>query len=190
MNLSEDDLLIDGHEYDGIQELDNPLPGWWLATFYATIVFSVAYWGYYELFGGATLDQELENDLVEVLEARAQAEAVENQVEGPSLAELAQDPSVVEKGRTIFIKNCASCHAPDGGGLIGPNLTDRYWIHGTGQLDELHTAVVKGFPDKGMIAWKGLLKNDEINAVTVFAKSLVGTTPSDPKEPQGEPAGP
>ena len=98
-----------------------------------------------------------------------------------------EDDTTQAAGKLVFDAKCAVCHAPDGGGLIGPNMTDNYWLHGKGTLNDMYNVIVDGVPEKGMIAWGPLLTEDEIRAVTVYLKTLQGTTPASPKAPQGEP---
>jgi cytochrome c oxidase cbb3-type subunit 3 len=108
---------------------------------------------------------------------------------GPELAALAQDRSTIALGKQIFTTNCASCHRPDAGGMIGPNLTDDYWIHG-GTLVEIHKTVTNGVMEKGMPAWGKLLKPDQIDQAVAYVASLHGSNPPNPKAPEGVPVKP
>ena len=173
------------HAYDGIQEYDNPLPGWWLATFYITIVFAVLYIGYYHVGSGPGPHEELASDLAEI---KAQASA--NTPKEPPLTEEAMmavyaDAGRRDSGKKVFVEKCASCHAVDGGGLIGPNLTDNFWIHGKGTMVDVASVVSEGVLDKGMPPWKTMLKKDEIQNVVAYVHSLKGTKPANPKAAQG-----
>jgi len=174
------------HEYDGIQELDNPLPGWWLATFYGAIVFSVLYVGYYHFGPGPGTFEELARDLGELRRKELAMKEKDPGPSAPALLALLEDPARREAGRRAFTEKCASCHGPDGGGLIGPNLTDRHWLHGRGGILDIFHVVADGAPEKGMPPWKGMLKREELENVVAFAHSLKGTRPRSPKEPQGE----
>lgn len=167
------------HSYDGIQELDNPLPRWWVYLFYATIVFAIGYFTYYGFGIGPNLQEELASNM---------------QVKKPGEAQLL-DYDALEKdvakqaaGKLIYAAKCASCHAPDGGGLIGPNLTDAHWIHGQGKLADIILVVQKGVPEKGMLSWESLLSPADLTAVAVYVRHLSGTTPATPKAPEGKPA--
>jgi cytochrome c oxidase cbb3-type subunit III len=186
MSEHDKEKLLD-HNYDGIQEFDNPLPGWWLATFYGTIIFAALYIGYYHLGSGRGPNEELATEL-ESVKAKQQT-AQQGQPEGPNAEELQAvfaDAARRDAGKKIFAEKCATCHGPEGGGLIGPNLTDNYWIHGKGTLVDIATVVSEGVLDKGMPPWKTMLKKDEIYSVVAFVKSLKGSHPSNPKPPQGE----
>lgn len=173
------------HEYDGIRELDNPLPGWWLATFYGTIVFALLYVGYYHLGTGPSLVEELQRDMAEISEKAKPAEGPSGPDESALLAVL-EDPAALRLGKEQYAAKCASCHGNQGEGSIGPNLTDAYWIHGDGSITAIATVVSDGVAAKGMPPWKGLLKEDELVAVVGFVKSLKGTKPANAKAPQGE----
>lgn len=177
--------LLD-HNYDGIQELDNPLPNWWLATFYGAIIFSVFYVGFYHFGPGLSLDEELAQDLAQVEAQEIAARKSAPQLSESDLAAVYADPGKRAQGKKIYAEKCLACHGASGEGQIGPNLTDAYWIHGNGKLASLVTVVSEGFPDKGMPPWEALLKTEEILAVAAHVKSLQGTKPAKPKEPQGE----
>jgi cytochrome c oxidase cbb3-type subunit 3 len=175
-NLEKEPLL--DHNYDGIQELDNPLPRWWVYLFYATIVFGILYFVYYGFGIGPDLHEELESHM-QVIAPQTQVaidyDALEN------------DPAKIEAGKAIYAAKCAACHGPDGGGTIGPNLTDTYWIHGEGRLSDIVTVIQKGVPEKGMLSWETLLSPEDLQSVAVYVHSLKGTTPATPKAPEGNP---
>ncbi|ODS82589.1 MAG: cytochrome c class I [Cytophagaceae bacterium SCN 52-12] len=188
VSLSEEDkILIKEHDYDGIQELDNRMPPWLAFLFQGTILFSVIYLLIYHVFSIGDLPQaELEKDL----QAAAVQKAAFLEREGAKIDEnsvvLATEPADLEKGKALFTANCAACHAEDGGGTVGPNLTDSYWLHG-GSLSDVFKVIKHGVPEKGMIAWEKQLKPQEIQFVASYIVSgLRGTTPANPKEPQGE----
>lgn len=171
------------HEYDGIRELDNLLPEWWLAIFGGTIIFAFIYWIHYEFGGGPTELQELHA-------AMAQIQAVKGS--GPSfgedqLAGLFTDDAR-KKGGEVFAAKCAACHGPQAGGLIGPNLTDKFWLHGKGTRADIFTVVNKGVLEKGMPAWGEQLPEGELVAVTAYVYSLKGTEVPGGKPPQGDEA--
>lgn len=183
-NTYEDAPLMD-HDYDGIREFDNSLPGWWLATFYIAIVFAIAYFGYYILGSGPTLVEELNQQLKQAEFAKLSQQAPSKGPDEKQLTTAFQDPEQKKKGKAIFQVRCVACHGPEGQGGIGPNLTDNYWIHG-GTLADIAKTVSTGVPDKGMPTWKALISNEEIISVVVFVKSLKGTNPPNPKAPQGD----
>lgn len=181
----EKELLMD-HDYDGIKELDNNLPPWWVYLFYACIVFSVIYLVRYEIMGAPDQEAELKNEL-----AQAKIEVAEYMKTAPDLMDentvtLLTDAADLNNGKTIFETNCAACHRADGGGQIGPNLTDEQWILGGGIKKVFHTITNGGRDGKGMIAWKGTLKPKEIQAVASYVLSLKGSNPKDAKAPEGE----
>ncbi len=270
MAKKQKDVLMD-HSYDGIRELDNDLPPWWLYLFYFTIAFAVVYMLYYHVLGigdssaveyqkeinpnyatvqqssksifsvyhspyynprgdisprirkqfdeyigpnvdfkklvmeamirGNAAEQEkLKKDFPDIWAeltaasgGKAPTAQPETKVEAAP-AQVAQavktykpltDQASLAKGKEIFQKNCVSCHGPQGQGLIGPNLTDDYWIHGAGMSNVVHT-IIEGVPAKGMISWRGVLKEDEILQVASYILTLHGTNPPNPKAPQGE----
>ena len=180
-NNPKDPLLLD-HDYDGIQELDNKLPRWWVWLFNLCIVFAVFYLGYYHVLGnGRMMEAEYKAEMKIGAEAKAKAIAeFEN-----SMASLqpSQDPAILADGKATFEKLCAPCHRKDGGGLVGPNLCDDYWIHGSNFVDNLRT-IWNGVPAKGMVTWKGTLKPATISAVGSYIYTLRGTHPPNPKPPE------
>ncbi len=184
--VEEKDLLIKGHEYDGIKEFDNPLPGWWLFTFYATIIFAFLYVLHYEFGGGPTLAKELEVAMQEI-QASKPAKIAETQESEESLLKQAQDPKVLALGADVFTGKCASCHGNELQGLVGPNLTDKYWIHGKGKISDMLVTIKTGVAEKGMPPWENILKKDELIAVSSFIHSKKGSNPPNQMPPQGEP---
>jgi cytochrome c oxidase cbb3-type subunit 3 len=183
-NENEDAALVPKHEYDGIHELDNPLPTWWLITFFATIIFAFHYWLHYTVGGGQTQKEELKQDL-SMVEA-TQAKFAPKLDSAEAWVGLAGDPKLVEAGHKVFSEKCAACHGPQAQGLIGPNLTDEYWLHGHGTLVDIAGVVRKGVLDKGMPTWEGVLSENELKAVVVFVASTAGSNPPNPKPAQGE----
>jgi len=186
---SKDEVRILDHAYDGIREYDNPLPGWWSAIFWISIVFAAGYWVWFHVTGwGSSPDSRYREALAiyeDSREIRAAAEA--RDVSEETLARGAQDPKVVEAGTKLFATRCASCHAEDGRGLIGPNLTDNFQIHGDTRMDILKT-VRGGVPGTAMLAWGEQMSASDIVTVTSFVITLRGTNIKG-KEPQGQPVG-
>ena len=181
MAKPERDALRD-HEYDGIQEYDNPQPGWWTLLFAATVAFSLVYFVYYELGPGASVVEAYEQDLEAFRRAHPAVGSVE--LDEAELERLVADPDVVARGRDKFRVVCAACHGQRGEGIIGPNLTDDYWLHG-GRLVDILKSIRDGVPDKGMPTWGRQLGADELAAVVAYVGSLRGTNVPG-KEPQGE----
>ncbi|MCB0331208.1 MAG: c-type cytochrome [Bdellovibrionales bacterium] len=184
--MGKKDELLD-HDYDGIQEYDNDLPHWWVALFWGGIVFGFIYVGLYHFGGWQFASQKLSAEMkkIEDMKASTVAEAPPAATGEEVLLQLASRKESLEAGKEIFIAKCAACHLAEGQGLVGPNLTDDYWIHG-GKITDIRNVVEVGVLDKGMIAWGPLLKAEEINQVTAYVWSLNGTNPPNPKEPQGE----
>jgi cytochrome c oxidase cbb3-type subunit 3 len=167
-------------------ELDNKLPRWWVWLFHICNVFAVVYLLYFHVFRIGDLSGE--KFAKEIASARSAFPAVfETMTVGDeSEQQPAADEAVLVQGKEIFMANCVACHGPDGGGLIGPNMCDDYYIHGPTFADSLRT-IINGVPAKGMIAWKTMLKPADIEAVASYVWTLRGTTPANPKAPEGEP---
>jgi len=178
----ESDILLD-HDYDGIKELDNALPPWWLYGFYASIVFAILYLGYYQLLGGDNQITEYEKA---VANAKIEVERYKRQNPSAFDASTVTVSSNTDAGKKIFKQNCVICHLSDGGGSIGPNLTDEYWILGGGIKNIYNTISEGGRDGKGMIAWKSSLSPEKIQQVASYVLSLQGTTPKKPKAKEGE----
>ncbi|HVV82223.1 MAG TPA: cbb3-type cytochrome c oxidase N-terminal domain-containing protein [Kofleriaceae bacterium] len=183
----EDRLLH--HEYDGIQEYDNPLPFWWSGIFVLCIAHAAfyVYW-YHGGGGGKSPQQEYAADLAAWQKLRAAQPKEELAVDEDTLASMAQDVDTVQRGAGVFAKNCTSCHMPDGRGQIGPNLTDLYQIHGSKRMD-LYQTIYDGVPDKGMLTWGGVLDPDDLAAVAVYVSTLRGKNIPG-KAPDGHPVEP
>lgn len=178
--MADNPRLIE-HQYDGIQEFDNPLPRWWVILFWATIVFSV----FYALNLGVGIGPgRIAQYEAEVAAAKAAAPPPTEFTSPEELAAMASNPQVMAAGQAVFTTNCVSCHKADGGGMIGPNLTDNAWIHG-GTLMEIHKTITEGVIAKGMPPWGTLLKPDQIDAVTVYVASLKNTNVPGGKAPEG-----
>ena len=182
---NESQLLLE-HDYDGIKELDNNLPPWWVYLFYAGIIFGVVYMVRYEILGADNQETELKKEL-----AQAKIEVAEYMKTAPDMMDektvtLLTEPADLASGKEIFTTNCAACHRADAGGQIGPNLTDDNWVLGGGIKNLFHTINNGGRDGKGMIAWKGTLKPKEMQKVASYVLSLKGSNPKDPKAPEGE----
>lgn len=179
----EKDLLIP-HEFDGIRELDNPAPRWLMYLLYITVFFSAVYWVHYITFKqGPSQDQEY---LLEMAAANASKAA---DTAGAALV-LLTDQASLDAGKTIYSeKLCYSCHGMLGeGNLVGPNLTDKYWLHGS-TLENLVEVMKNGVPAKGMAPFKDQLSEEQILQVVSYVLSLQGSDPPNAKAPQGDPAG-
>ena len=184
--MEEEVEIILDHNYDGIRELDNNLPPWWVYLFYASIVFAVVYLARFHVFNDYTQDEEYEQ---EVATAQLEIEEYKKTAKGlvdANTVELLTDASDLNAGKTIFESNCVACHMADGGGGIGPNLTDQNWILGGGIKNVFHTISEGGRDGKGMIAWKQNLKPVEIAQVASYVLTFEGTTAANPKAAEGD----
>lgn len=180
----EKDILLD-HEYDGIRELDNHLPPWWLALFYGSIVFGVIYLLGYHVMNWWPLQDEEYNIAVAKAESQMKSQMGAEGVLDENTVTYNEDPAFISSGKQVFDQACVACHRPDAGGSIGPNLTDNYWING-GDIKDIFRVIKYGVPAKGMAAWEKALSPKQISQVSSYIVSLVGSNPPNPKEPQGE----
>ncbi len=181
----EKDLEID-HEYDGIKELDNPIPAWFNALFYSTMTFGLVYLMVYHVFGWG-LNQEQEYNREVVLAEKAKQEYLAqaaNLIDETSIT-VDGTGAMAASGKAIFMANCVACHGNAGEGGIGPNLTDEYWLHGA-DIKDIFKVVKYGVAAKGMVPWEQTLTPGQIAEVSNYIYSLRGTNPPNGKEPQGE----
>lgn len=179
---SDKEIPVLEHDADGIKELDNLLPRWWVWLFWLCNVFAVGYMLYFHVFHIGDLQAaayQKEAKAGDALKAAALAQFESNL----SSLEPSKDQAVLALGLQTYTTYCAPCHRPDGGGLVGPNLTDTYWIHGETYGDNLKT-IINGVPEKGMLSWRGVLKPNEIQAVASYIHTLRGSNPPDPKPPE------
>lgn len=186
--LEKEETILLNHSYDGIQELDNHLPPWWVKMFYATIVFSIVYVGIYHFWNLTPLqDEEYQ---IAMDEAKKEVELYQSKMANTideKTVKLLTDGKTIAAGKDIFNSKCAACHGQAGEGGVGPNLTDEYWLHG-GTVNDIFKTVKYGVPEKGMIAWQATMKPNEIQQVSNFILSIQGSNPANAKAPQGEKA--
>ena len=181
----EAEIILD-HNYDGIKELDNNLPPWWIYGFYASIVFAAVYLLRYHVFSGPTQIDELETELADArIAIETYKKTTKNLVDINTVTQLTEAADL-SAGKTIFESNCVACHMADGGGGIGPNLTDPNWILGGDIKSIFKTVSEGGRSGKGMIAWKQQLKPLEMAQVSSYVLTFEGTTPANPKVPEGD----
>jgi cytochrome c oxidase cbb3-type subunit 3 len=181
---SEDGRTV--HVYDGIEEQDNHLPRWWLYTLYGACVFALGYWIYFQAYGaGLSPLQAYQKDKVTQKRAEAAKLMALGDLGDDQLLAMAKNPAIVKEGAAIFTTTCFACHLANGGGRIGPNLTDEFWLHG-GKPTEILRTVRMGVPDKGMLAWGPQLGEEKVRAVTAYVLTIVNTNVPGGKEPQGE----
>lgn len=173
-----------GHNYDGIEELDNRLPNWWVGLLYASIVFALGYFGYYVMGDGPSLFVQYEREQAAAEYAAYLRGDQKKEATEPELLAISKDLGRRKQGKEIYGAKCVACHGDRGQGGIGPNLTDEYWLHGA-NLVELARVVTKGVADKGMPPWGPLLKDSEVQSVVAYVRSLQGSRPAGAKAPQG-----
>ena len=174
------------HEYDGIRELDNRLPPWWLYGFYVSILFGVVYLINYEVLGtGKHQDEEFQAEMMQAEEDVKVYLASLGDLIDENNVTLATETADINAGKAIYDANCAVCHAADGGGGVGPNFTDQYWLHG-GDMPSIFRTIKYGVPSKGMIAWEAQLSPKKMQQVASYIYTLEGNSAANPKEPQGE----
>jgi cytochrome c oxidase cbb3-type subunit 3 len=184
--MEEEGEIVLDHNYDGIKELDNNLPPWWIYSFYASIIFAVIYMFKYHVFNGDNQITELETEYAEAKIAIEEYKKTAKNLVDFNTVEVLTDASDLEAGKTLFETNCIACHKADGGGGIGPNLTDPNWILGGGIKNVFKTVSEGGRDGKGMIAWKQSLKPLEIAQVSSYVLQFEGTTPAEPKAAEGD----
>lgn len=184
--IEAEDQLILNHDYDGIKELDNALPPWWVWLFYICVFFAVGYMIRFQILNEYTQLDELniENEIaaIQIEEYRKN----NTDLIDTNTVKYKNDENTLSEGKEIFTTNCAACHRADGGGGIGPNLTDDHWILGGGIKNIFNTITQGGRPGKGMVAWKGTLTSFEIQSVASYIISLDGSKPTDAKVAEGD----
>ena len=180
----EEDVMLD-HNYDGIRELDNSLPPWWVAMFYITIVIGVVYFAYYHYYNiGLSSSEEyaIEMERAEIMKTRFLAKQA-NLIDESNVVALTDEASLAQ-GAALYKSTCVACHGQLGEGGIGPNMTDEYWLHG-GDMKSIFATIKYGVPAKGMIAWKDQLGPSDIHKVASYLMTLKGTNPPNAKAAQG-----
>ena len=183
---SHDEARLLEHSYDGIQEFDNPLPGWWLFLFWAAIVFSPFYAFYYHVGVGDSVQAQYETDMKAYQEDQARRALELGEATEEGLLTLMSAEATMAEVAVTFQENCVVCHAQGGAGNIGPNLTDDYWIHGPQLMDVYRVIDEGGREGKGMEAWGEKLPPLEIRKLAAYVGSLRGTQPANPKDPEGD----
>jgi len=184
--IEEEGEIILDHNYDGIKELDNNLPPWWIYSFYISIIFAAVYLVRYHILEGPSQIDELQTELAEArIEIEEYKKTAVDLVDASTVVVLT-NPDDLKTGQSIFETNCVACHMADGGGGIGPNLTDKHWILGGGIKNVFTVISEGGRSGKGMIPWKAQLKPSQIAKVASYVLTFQGTTPANPKAPQGD----
>jgi len=187
--LSEEKDLVMEHTFDGIAELDNPTPRWFMVLFYGSIIFALGYLFHYEVLGtGLHQDEEYAAEVAQAAEdklaflanpANAASAVNENNME------QSKDAAVIASGAALFATRCTPCHGEHAEGIVGPNLTDEYWLHGGGVKD-VFKVIKYGVTEKGMVAWEKSLSAQQIADLTNYVLSLQGSKPANAKAPQGD----
>jgi cytochrome c oxidase cbb3-type subunit 3 len=176
--------IIRPYVVDGIEEYDNPMPPWWVAMFKITIVFGFMYMIWIHWFGWNHLDAELSEDRAAYSENQSKRIALDK-LSDADFAKRASNPELIADGKSLFQANCAPCHGGAGEGIVGPNLTDNFWLHGSSP-SEIVAVITNGVPEKGMVSWGPVLGAKKIQSLAAFVLSLRGSNPPNAKAPQGE----
>jgi cytochrome c oxidase cbb3-type subunit III len=180
----EKDIMFE-HDFDGIRELDSKIPPWFAWLFILTIIFAAYYMIDYHIVGSGQVMAEEYNEEVRIASLEREALIKSGALVNEETVKLLTDAADLQKGKEIFDANCIACHAVDGGGIVGPNLTDDYWIHGGG-IKNVFKTIKYGVVEKGMISWQTQLNANQMQDVASYIISLHGTTPVAPKQPEGE----
>jgi len=180
----EKDIMFD-HDFDGIKELDSKIPPWVSWLFILTIIFAAYYMIDYHIIGSGQVQYEEYTEEVRIASLEREVLIKSGAFVNEETVELLTDANELNAGKTIYDANCIACHATDGGGIVGPNLTDDYWIHGGG-IKNVFKVIKYGVVEKGMIAWQTQLNPNQMQEVASYIISLHGTTPAAPKAPEGE----
>ena len=182
----ETEVTDTGHSYDGIKELDNNLPTWWLYGFYACIIFAFVYvYRFHVSHTGLSSEQEFQTEMAKAeVEKEEYLKSAASKVDENTVT-LLTDAAALAEGKKLFGASCSPCHGADAQGVVGPNLTDDYWLHKGGVKDVFKT-IKYGVQEKGMKSWKDDFSPVQIAQLASYIKSLHGTKPAGAKEPQGE----
>lgn len=176
------------HEADGIREYDNPMPFWWSAIFWGTIVWSALYAMYYMIGVGPGVKSEYESDMSAFFQEQA-AKLGDLKPTELTILSLANDPKMMQAGAGIFKANCAVCHGADGGGGTGPNLCDESYLN-VRKPEDIFTVISEGLVQKGMPAWNMRFGEAQMVLLSAYVAGLRGTEPGSPKAAQGSPIAP
>lgn len=170
------------HSYGDIQEYDNKLPNWWLYTLYGTVIFAIGYWFSFHVFETGELPMRAyRREMAEI--AAKQGKALP--VTAEALVDLSKSGAAVTEGLAAYTQNCVPCHGPQGGGGIGPNLTDEFWIHGGGP-SQIYESIRDGFAAKGMPAWGQQLGDKRVQSIAAYVLSIRNSNVPGGKAPQGD----
>lgn len=183
--IDREEEILSHHDFDGIRELDNRLPPWWVNMFILTIIWAAVYMYYYHWGGnGPSSTDEYKMEIEQAKKEQAIAAAGRSDAIDEFSVTALTESSALGEGELIFKNTCAACHGQKGEGTVGPNMTDEYWIHGGG-IKNIFKTIKYGVPDKGMISWQSQLKPSDMQKVASYILTLQGTNPPNPKAPQG-----
>ncbi len=180
----EQNLLLD-HDFDGIKELNNKIPPWFMAIFYGSIIWAVIYMVDFHVIGSGNVQEDEYAEEVRVAAMEREILNKSGSLINEDNVTVLDDAAALANGKDIFVKNCAACHGMNGEGLVGPNFTDNYWIHGN-KINDLFRTIKYGVPAKGMISWQTQLDPTQIQEVASYILTLKGTNPPNPKAPEGD----
>ncbi|MFP5458140.1 MAG: cbb3-type cytochrome c oxidase N-terminal domain-containing protein [Bacteriovoracia bacterium] len=184
VEADEQHLLLE-HSYDGIQELNHPLPSWWNVMFYLGIVFAIGYTIYYEALGGKSLRQEFTEHYTKVREVQEEYKKLHGPFD-PNQYAAYTTPDNLKAGEAVYVENCMQCHMEGGKGDIGPNLSDKHWLLAKGTPDTIYQVVYTGSEENGMPAWGEILSSEDMYRVVGYVMTFKNTFHKEGKEPQGE----
>lgn len=182
---AEKEIELD-HDFDGIKELNNPIPFWFNLLFGVTIVWAVAYFLIYQIYGIGDLQaKEYEKEMAAAEASKQEYVKSAGNLVDENTAVMLTDAAMIKEGEELFVSKCIVCHGDKGQGNVGPNLTDEYWLHG-GDVKSVFKTIKYGVPAKGMVAWENSMSGAQIEQLTSYILTLQGTNPAGAKEPQGE----
>lgn len=173
------------YEYDGIVEHNNPMPAWWTWKFILTVIFAFIYFIHYQIADGPTLQDELKQSMTELEKLKNQSKSVQVTFSENDLAGLSKNPQAMASAKSAFAAKCAMCHGENLEGKIGPNLTDKFWIHGDGKIASIMKVIKEGVPAKGMPPWEASMSDEEVAQVSAYIISKKGSNPAQAKAHEG-----
>lgn len=181
-----DDNVLN-HNYDGIKELDNDLPGWWINLFFVCVAFGIVYiTGYHVTRTWDLQEMEYRKAMGWVQEDGQKPKEEEPKPVKEEVLVASKDAAVLSKGKEHYMSKCMPCHGMEGQGVIGPNLTDKHWVLGGSYPEIIQTITKGGRPGKGMQAWNMLMGKSQIHEVASYIVSLQGTNPANAKAAEGD----
>ena len=180
----EQKLLLD-HDFDGIKELNNKIPPWFMAIFYGSMIWAVIYMVDFHVLGSGNVQEDEYAAEVEAADLEREILNKSGSFVNEETVTILDDVAALASGKDIFIKSCAACHGMGGEGLVGPNFTDEYWVHGGG-IKDLFKTIKYGVPQKGMISWQAQLDPTMMQEVASYILTLKGTNPPNQKGPEGK----